>query len=83
MKRIIWRGNRAYDLMNMQRAGRASFFASQHFDAHELTLKSCSRVLDLMQISSDANRISEGPSIAQSLPSERFRRSKICARGLN
>lgn len=36
-----------------------SFFASQHFDAHELTLKSCSRVLDLMQIRSDANRVSD------------------------
>lgn len=52
MKRIIWRGNRAHDLMSMQHASQASFFASQHFDAHELTLKSCSRVLDLMQIRS-------------------------------
>lgn len=79
MKRIIWRGNRAHDLMSMQRAGQASFFASQfdaHFDAHELTLKSCSYVLDRMQIRFDANRVS-----SRSLPSERFHRSEICARG--
>lgn len=63
MKRIIWRGNRAHDLMSTQHAGRASFFVSQYFDAHELTLKSCSRVLDLMQISSDANRISDRGSL--------------------
>lgn len=78
MKRIIWRGNRAHDLMSMQHASQASFFASQHFDAHELTLKSCSRVLDLMQIRFDANRVS-----GRSLPSERFHRSKVCAHGLS
>lgn len=69
MKRIIWRGNRAHDLMSVRRAGRASFFASQHFNAHELTLKSCSRVLDLMQIRSDANRVSD--RALRSIPAKR------------
>lgn len=64
--------------MSMQRAGQASFFASQHFDAHKLTLKSCSCVLDLMQIRFDANRVS-----GRSLPSERFHRSEVCAHGLS